>query len=608
MKSVKVKRAASFAFFVLLVLNLFLLPVGAAGSGKLLVTSASGKQGETVTVDVSIGNNPGLITMKYTVSWGEDLELVSASDSGLLHGWTTPSPTISSPYTLRWADSLATTNNTANGKIATLTFRIKDTAAPGSKQITVSFVESRDANGGKNTFTDATAQITVTCANHTFGSYTKLNDSQHQRTCSACGYVEKTAHKWDGGKVIKAATCKEAGSREFSCTVCQATKTESIAKTNMHTFGSYTVTKQPTCTAAGTQTRTCSVCGKTETQSVPATGHSMGAWTQTKAPSCTEKGEETRSCSKCGHTETKAIAALGHSFSSPKVTKEPTCTETGVETGKCSRCGQTTTNTLKAKGHKFGAWTAAKAATCTEGGTEERKCSACGATESRTTKALGHDFENPTVVKEATISEAGLKEGKCRRCGETTSEVIPCSAEDANTGTRFEADEGVFHPGTVMGVEKVSEADPTYASAKNVLGEKCGDLTLYDITAKRDGENVQPNGKVRVTLTVPDGYGADAVLYRIGSDGQAVPVEAEFGADGKTLSAELTELGLYAIGKPGGSTSATEPTSGTAPSVPADAPEQTGGFPWVIVAAVAAVVVIGGVIVLIMILKKKNAQ
>ena len=344
---------------------------------------------------------------------------------------------------------------------------------------------------------------------------------------------------------------------------------------------------------------------------MPATGHSMGAWTQTKAPTCTEQGEETRSCGKCGHSETKAIAALGHSFSSPKVTKEPTCTEPGTEEGVCSRCGKTTTNTIKAKGHKFGAWTDSKAATCTEGGTEERKCSACGAAESRATKALGHDFENPTIVKEATISETGLKEGKCRRCGEITSEVIPCSAEDANTGTRFEADEGVFRPGTAMGVEKVSEADPTYASAKNVLRENCGDFTLYDITAKRDGEDVQPNGKVRVTLTVPDGYGADAVLYRIGSDGQAVPVEAEFGADSKTLSAELTELGLYAIGKPGGSTatteSATEPTSGTAPSVPADAPEQTGGFPWVIAAAVAAVVVIGGVVVLIVILKKKKA-
>mgnify|MGYP004649462015 CR=1 FL=1 len=608
MKSVKVKRAASFAFFVLLVLNLFLLPVGAAESGKLLVTSASGKQGETVTVDVSIGNNPGLITFRVAVSYDSELELVSASDSGLLHGWTTPSPTISSPYTLRWADSLATTNNTANGKIATLTFKIKDTAAPGSKQITVSFVESRDANGGKNTFADAMAQITVTCKNHTFGSCTKLNDSQHQRTCSACGYVEKTAHKWDGGKVIKAATCKEAGSREFSCTACKATKTESIAKTNTHTFGSYSVTKQPTCTAAGTQTRACSVCGKTETQSVPATGHSMGGWTQTKEPTCTEKGEETRSCSKCGHSETKAIAALGHSFSSPKVTKEPTCTESGTEEGVCSRCGKTTTNTIKAKGHKFGAWTAAKAATCTEGGTQERKCSACGATESRTTKALGHDFENPTVVKEATISSTGLKEGKCKRCGETTSEVIPCTTKDDATGAIFEADAGVFQEGTTLSVEEIGRDNPSYASAENVLKDTCKDFKLYDVSASQNGADVQPNGELTVTLPIPDGFGTDVALYLLSSDGTAEPIEATVSADGKTLTAKLTKLGELAIGKLGNSSAGSnDPTDSTDSSVSDDVPAQGSSLVWIIV-AIAAVVVIGGAIVLIVVLKKKKAQ
>ena len=590
------KKVLSLLFCVCFMLTLC-VPAYAAGTATLNGnTSTTG--GSTVEYILNVSGCGDATSVAVAVSFDDAFELVSAT--WLKNGSLNRFDTATNKGVLGGLNS-----PNINGDVFKLVLKAK-TASANAHTVSVNFIARNGSNDIMNV--TPTKTVKIACSSHNYSAYTKLNDSQHQRTCSACGYVEKTAHKWDGGKVIKAATCKEAGSREFSCTTCQATKTEPIAKTNTHTFGSYTVTKQPTCTAAGTQTRTCSVCGKTETQSVPATGHSMGAWTQTKAPSCTEKGEETRSCGKCGHTETKAIAALGHSFSSPKVTKEPTCTETGVETGKCSRCGQTTTNTLKAKGHKFGAWTAAKAATCTEGGTEERKCSACGATESRTTKALGHDFENPTVVKEATISETGLKEGKCRRCGETTSEVIPCSAEDANTGTRFEADEGVFHPGTVMGVEKVSEADPTYASAKNVLGGKCGDLTLYDITAKRDGENVQPNGKVRVTLTVPDGYGADAVLYRIGSDGQAVPVEAEFGADGKTLSAELTELGLYAIGKPGSSTSATEPTSGTAPSVPTGAPEQTGGFPWVIVAAVAAVVVIGGAIVLIVVLKKKKAK
>ena len=591
------------ALCALLLLLLSAFPAAAAGITLKITPSATEvTEGQTVTYTIALGGSCTAKSGSVEIDTGDAFEVVSGE-------FCKTGAMLSNFDTATNLGALAFKDETdLSGNYFKLVLKAK-TASTTAQSVRVSVT----LKSGKTVVGSAedSVSVKVTCKNHAFGSYTKLNDSQHRRTCSACGYAETSGHTWNGGTVTKAATCKETGSREFSCTVCKATKTESIAKTNTHTFGSYTVTKQPTCTAAGTQTRTCSVCGKTETQSVPATGHSMGAWTQTKAPTCTEQGEETRSCGKCGHSETKAIAALGHSFSSPKVTKEPTCTESGIEEGKCSRCGQTTTNTIRAKGHQYGAWTAAKAATCTEGGTEERKCSACGAAESRATKALGHDFENPTVVKEATISETGLKEGKCRRCGETTSEVIPCSAEDANTGTRFEADEGVFRPGTAMGVEKVSEADPTYASAKNVLRENCEDFTLYDIIAKRDGEDVQPNGKVRVTLTVPDGYGADAVLYRIGSDGQAVPIEAEFSADGKTLSAELTELGLYAIGKLGGSTattgSATAPTSSTAPSVLADAPEQTGSFPWGLIAAVAAVLVIGGAIVLIVILKKKKA-
>ena len=602
------KKAISLVLSLMLIWGLCAFPASAAENGTITAADASGRQGDTVTVAIGLGSNPGLITFRVAVSYGSDLELVSVSDSGLLKGWTQPNPTISSPYTLRWADSLATTNNTANGKIATLTFKIKNTAAPGDKKVTVSFTESRDANGGKNTFSDATANITVACASHTYGAYTKLNDSQHQRTCSACGYVETSGHTWNGGTVVKAATCKESGTKEYACTACGAKKMETVVKTNVHIWGDWHITKQPSCTAPGTTTKTCSVCGKTENQTVNATGHSMGGWTQTKAPTCTEKGEEQRSCGKCGYQETKAVDALGHSFSNPTVTKEPTCTETGVETGKCSRCGQTTTNTLKAKGHKFGAWADSKAATCTEGGTQERKCSACGSAESRTTKALGHDFENPTIVKEATISSTGLKEGKCKRCGETTSEVIPCTAKDDATGATFEADAGVFTEGTTLSVEEIGRDNPSYASAENVLKDTCKDFKLYDVSASRNGADVQPNGELTVTWPIPDGFGTDVALYLLSSDGTAEPIEATVSADVKTLTAKLTKLGELAIGKLGnGSAGSNDPTDSTDSSVSDDVPAQGSSLVWIIV-AIAAVVVIGGAIVLIVVLKKKKAQ
>lgn len=598
MKSIKIRKITALVISFFLIIGFCALPANAAGSGKLSVMSANGKQGETVTVDVNIENNPGLITMKFTVSWGEGLELIAVSDSGLLNGWTQPSPTISSPYTLRWADSLATKNNTSNGKIAKLTFKINNNAGAGQKSVNITFSESRDANGGKNSFSGATARIAVTCASHTFGNYTNVNASTHKRVCSTCGFEETKNHTWNGGTVTKQATCKESGTKHFTCTACGAAKDETIAKTNSHSWGGYKVTKNPTCTTPGTQTRTCSVCGKTETQQINATGHSMGAWAQSKAPTCTAAGEEKRSCTKCSHSETRALKALGHSFSHPTVTKEPTCTEPGTETGKCSRCGQETSNSIKATGHKFGAWENVKEATCKEGGTQKRVCSKCKAEETKATEALGHDFENPTIVKAATISETGLKEGKCKRCGETTSEVIPCSAQDEATGTLFEANEGVFAAGTQLTVEEIKTDNPTFDSAKNILKDISGEFKLYDIAATLGGAEAAPNGEVKARFNIPDGYGKDIALYLIKADGTSEKVDCEISENGKTLTARLTDLGDYAICKLGKSAAGTE--NGAA----IEKPEKNSTAVYIII-AVCAIVLIGGIAAVVIAKKKK---
>lgn len=595
------KKIISVLITLVLTFALFCVPVSAAGTGTLALSNADGKQGDTVTVNVNLNSNPGLITMKFTISWGDGLELQSVSDTGLLAGWTTPAPTISSPYTLRWAESLAKTNSTKTGKIATLSFKIKDNATVGNQTVTLTFSESRDLTGDKNTFSNATATIKVNCKTHTYGAYSKVNDSQHKHTCTVCRYEETANHTWNGGTVTKQATCKETGVKTYTCTACNATKTETIAKTNSHNWSGYKVTKEPTCTAPGTQTRTCSVCGKTESQSVPATGHSYGAWTTTKEPTCTEKGVETRKCSKCSATETKDIAALGHKFSNPTVTKQPTCTETGIESGKCTRCGKETTSEVTATGHKFGAWADDKAATCTEGGTQKRACSKCGAEETRNTDALGHDFENPTIVKEATISTTGLKEGKCKRCGETTSEVIPCSAKDESTGIVFEANEGVFAEGTQMTVEEIKTDNPTYESVKNVLSEVADTFTVYDISAVLNGAKVQPNGEVTVNFNIPDGYGTDVAVFYISDAGTYEKLESLVSEDGKTVSAKLNHFSSYAVCKLGVSDSA---NTGVA-SEPTEQPTESNNTILIVIAIVAVLLIAGAVIAVIIIKKRK---
>ncbi len=447
----------------------------------------------------------------------------------------------------------------------------------------------------------ASKDIKIICASHTFGNYTNVNASTHKRVCSACGLEETKNHAWNGGTVTKQASCKESGTKHFTCTACGAAKDETIAKTNSHSWGGYKVTQHPACTTPGTQTRTCSVCGKTETQPINATGHSMGAWSQSKAPTCTAAGEEKRSCSKCGHTETRAINALGHSFSHPTVTKAPTCTESGAETGKCTAAVR---NLQHHKGNRYinsAHGRKLKPATCTEGGTKERKCADCGAAETKATDALGHDFENPTIVKAATISETGIKEGKCKRCGETASEVIPCSAQDEATGTVFEANEGVFAAGTQLTVEEIKTDNPTYASAKNILKDVCGEFKLYNIAAVLNGAEAAPNGEVKTTFNIPDGFGKDIALYAIKADGTSEKVDCEISEDGKTLTAKLSALGDYAICKLGGG------DKSCVESTPADKAEKakSNTVLYIIITA-AAVIVIGGGTAAFIIIKKKR--
>ena len=77
------------------------------------------------------------------------------------------------------------------------------------------------------------------------------------------------AHTYDGGKVAKQATCKEDGEKLYTCTVCNATKTEPIPKSTAHTYDGGRVTKQATCREDGEKLYTCTVCGVGRTEALP---------------------------------------------------------------------------------------------------------------------------------------------------------------------------------------------------------------------------------------------------------------------------------------------------------------------------------------------------
>ena len=111
--------------------------------------------------------------------------------------------------------------------------------------------------------------------------------------------------------VTKQPTTTEEGVRTYTCTRCNSSCTESIAKLpdEKHDH-SYTgsITKEATCTEAGVRTYTCS-CGDSYTEIIPATGHSYVSKV-TKAATTTEEGIMTYTCTKCGHSYTQPIAKI----------------------------------------------------------------------------------------------------------------------------------------------------------------------------------------------------------------------------------------------------------------------------------------------------------
>ncbi len=251
-------------------------------------------------------------------------------------------------------------------------------------------------------------------------------------SCSVCGAVIKAqeeipakGHSWNEGEITTAPTCENAGVRTYTCTVCNATKTEAIDATG-HT--PVEVAEQPaTCTEAGHTAGTkCSVCDAilSGMEELPATGHTE-VIDPAVAPTCTEPGKtEGKHCSVCNTVlvAQNEIPAKGHTeVIDPAV--EPTCTEPGKTEGKhCSVCNEiiVAQTEIPAKGHTEVIDPAVEP-TCTEPGkTEGKHCSVCNEiiVAQEVIPATGHKPEIRNAV-EATLTAPGYTgDTYCSVCNE----------------------------------------------------------------------------------------------------------------------------------------------------------------------------------------------
>ena len=294
----------------------------------------------------------------------------------------------------------------------------------------------------------------------------RCNDKQHVRDIPV-----NEEHQWDEGVITKEPTATEPGIKTYTCTVCNKTKTESIAKVHVHEYtGLGEIVKEPSCETEGERWMYCTndgcdskilvpmpaigshdwdfehtECLKKATCTEPGTmlmhckrdashtmtydyggtGHVWDEGVITTPPTYDEYGEKTLNCKNCDATKTEKVLPTKYTFTVTVV--QPTCTEDGYTMHKCNEDDSFSykDNIVHATGHR-----AAKRViepTCKEEGRTEIYCIVCGEVSSTfdVTPKKDHTWDDGVVTTKPTAEKEGVKTYTCKVCNETKTETIP---------------------------------------------------------------------------------------------------------------------------------------------------------------------------------------
>lgn len=241
------------ATILTLIMLLVLCPVVSAESNpSFVVSEAAAKPGDEVTINISIANNPGIMSMAFSVTYDQNnLEFLS-----YIKGWIS-TPTYKDHASKGYvAFNVVESSAKQNvGSVMSLTFKIKDDAEPGNYKITLG-----------NHFYETSGYKLDNCFSNADGTTYSNPDVK-------------------AGSITVLGPCDISG----------------------HTNGEWVKTKESTCTEMGIQERTCSVCGEIEQKKLPFVHDFEDEWTVDKVATPEENGVMSRHCKLCDEITDRII-------------------------------------------------------------------------------------------------------------------------------------------------------------------------------------------------------------------------------------------------------------------------------------------------------------
>ena len=422
------KKLVAILLCAMLICSLAIPAFAAGASVSVSASKTTLQRGDTFTVTVSFSASENIKTASMKLSY-------DASVFEIVDGvYNENSNTLLQNFNGQGFVMQFKTEGTHSAQMGVMTLKVKADAKLGST--TLSAIPSFKNGVATIDASSNSVAINITC-DHSWGAWSKADETNHTRTCTKCQTTENAAHTWDNGKQSKAPTCKEEGEKTYTCTAtgCGATKTEKIDKLTTHTWGDWTkendskhkhtctvcntasesqdhtwdkgtVTKPATCKEEGVRTYTCSVCKGTKTEVIgKEEGHTWGKW---------EKVSDTQHKRTCTICDT-GVQTENHAWNAGTVTKAATCKEEGERTIACTTCSATKIEKIdKLTTHTWGTWTK-------ESDTKHKHtCTVC----STASESADHTWNNGAVTKAATCKEEGVKTYTCTGCGATRTEKI----------------------------------------------------------------------------------------------------------------------------------------------------------------------------------------
>ncbi len=244
-----VKKIVAFVFCVILCLS-FCPTAFAADATAISLSNVSAMPEETVTIDVDIKNNPGIMGMAFSISYDNNAFEYVEYQNGWLSGMKVKDHPDKGHVIFVY---VATKDKTDNGTMLSVSFKIKQKAAPGLH--------------------------TITLENNNFEKYgSKVHNSFSNSK------QEFIVPSIKSGSIKVGETCINAG----------------------HKYGEWNITKEANCTETGLKNHTCirneSLCieeGRYEEVEIPITHDFEKEWTVDEVATPDKDGVMTRHCTKC---------------------------------------------------------------------------------------------------------------------------------------------------------------------------------------------------------------------------------------------------------------------------------------------------------------------